>query len=663
MHRVFVGHEGSIFGVQISKELPAECCQQLRRVIASCSDDRTIRIWDVSDVNTNVILAEDPENDLDSLRARHTGFNNEAFDARSFASSDCLATGWGHGSRVWTVQFLDSSPCDGSLFLQSAGEDATSRLWELVPNEKDNADFAYKLLHLEYAANHSGKNIWSSTVSSKSTRPQLMICGAADSKITAHPLTRTSHNANARTTTITDYTIHDVLSLEKPAIQVDVASSLDTHKSSKKAEFFRSYCFVDESTILFTTNSGKVVVGSLQSDPSFGQSSVLFESTIVAQPEDLLGYSVCTSGPLPGVAFVAGVKGSIYMYRKNANILTKIHSVGGKVGNMLAAVFTSSHGREGIVLLVTPVGQKEAQLLYLDIGLDVVVLYILIVPIVEWLTGSLITSMNHVPTSDNNYLFLGFRRGSIAAYRLCKEDPGKEQATMLRVIEKVHGVETVTDLAWIASSPSSSLGHLLSVGRDGHLAVHHIDFSADTVQLVYNLTLPLGPNIEGLYFDGNHLFVHGFSNKQWVLYDVTAEEETMSVEIGGAHRSWAFRPRSSSRGGILVWTRASGMHICSQTGSDHTVIRSGGHGREIKAIAVSPERNQTGSGRLIATGAEDTDIKLFQYIQGHLTCRMTLRKHTTGIQQLQWSANGDYLFSSGGCEECMFIQVIYRNGL
>lgn len=96
-----------------------------------------------------------------------------------------------------------------------------------------------------------------------------------------------------------------------------------------------------------------------------------------------------------------------------------------------------------------------------------------------------------------------------------------------------------------------------------------------------------------------------------------------------------------------MWTRAASLHIRSQTGPNHNVIRSGGHGREIKAVAVS----QGAHGQLIATGAEDTDIKIFQYAAGELYCQRTLRKHTTGIQHLQWSDDGKYLFSSGGCEE------------
>jgi WD40 repeat protein len=258
--------------------------------------------------------------------------------------------------------------------------------------------------------------------------------------------------------------------------------------------------------------------------------------------------------------------------------------------------------------------------------------------------------MTHARVPGRDFVIVGFRRGSIALYDVHKDEEGADAATLLRIIEKAHGGEAVTSLIWRPSSGGFIHGHLFSAGRDGRLIVHQLDSSAHIVELVHDLALPFGPNIEGLYFQDDHLFIHGFSSKKWYLYDVTNEEEVMSIDTGGAHRSWAFRPHSSV-GGTLVWTRASSMHICSQNRSNHTVIRRGGHGREIKAVAITSDIDSRPR-QLIATGAEDTDIKIFHYVEEELTCRRTIRKHTTGIQHLQWSQEGDYLFSSGGCEEC-----------
>ncbi|KAE8824615.1 hypothetical protein PTNB85_09379 [Pyrenophora teres f. teres] len=594
---------------------------------------------------------ESGRDDLEALRTRHTGFSNEAFDSEEFNSSNCLAIGWGHLSRVWTVRFLEASPCNGSLLLQSAGEDATARTWELIPKSKDNESFPYQLRELDCAAHHSGKNMWSSTISNDSTGVQQVIAGGADSKITATPLGRVLQVQKNAGNTISEYTVHDILSWAQSAESgLENDTTLDTQKSSKKAEFFRSYCFIDETSFLVTTNSGKVLVGALSSGGDSTQSSLLSSSTSLGQLDDLSGYSVCTSGPQAGVAFVAGANGSIYMYRKSAATLAKIHTVGGKVGQVFAAGVSNTNDERVTALLVTLVGQGEAQMLYLDPTCNTNVLRVVSIPISDSSTGTAITSLAHVRTAGQNFVILGFRRGSIAVYHICDNEGGAGQATLNNVVENAHNGETVTSISWFASSNKSTQGQLFSVGRDGRLTVHHIDLFTSSVELVHDLALPFGPNIEGLYFQDDRLLVHGFSSKRWYLYDVTAEEEIMSIDTGGAHRSWTFRAHTSL-GGILVWTRASSMHICNQKGSNHTVIRSGGHGREIKAVAISPEPDHGSENPLIATGAEDTDIKIFQYIDGELICRRTLRRHTTGIQHLQWSENGEYLCSSGGCEE------------
>jgi WD40 repeat protein len=646
IHRVFTGHEGSIFGVRISKELPSGCCQTLRRIIASCSDDRTIRIWDVSAVIISDTGATYYERNQEEERTQHTGFSNVAFDSDPTSSSDCLAIGWGHTSRVWSVQFLESTPCDGALLLLSDGEDASSRSWKLSPDESEKAALPYKLLEQDCATHHNGKNIWSSAVYCDPTGRLRVVCGAADSKITTYPLVGTSKRRDGNI--VHEYTVYDTLSMAGcPVAQPGREISRVDHRSSKKAEFFRSYCFIDDSSFLLTTNSGKVLVGSLQSQakPHPGQRSVLSKAMLIDQPEDLSGYSVCAGYSPLGVAFIGSSKGAIYAYTKSSCHLLKLTSVHEKVGELLAASVSTSHLQEQMVLLATLVGGKTAQLLFitLEIGSGPFITSTVTLPLLESSIGSTVTSINVYAADATTYVFLGFRRGSVAVYSI-----SDKCATLLRVIEQVHGEDTVTALKWFTSAVDSSAGHLLSVGRDGALTVHDIKLNTNSAECVHKLALPVGPYLEGLFVQGNHLLVHGFSSKRWMLYDVTTEEEVMGVDTGGAHRSWAFEPDwSSLGGGTLVWTRASSMHICSQSGPDHTVVRPGGHGREIKAVAVSVGP----SGRLIATGAEDTDIKLFQYTDDELVCRKTLRRHTTGIQHLQWSEDGEYLFSSGGCEE------------
>lgn len=660
---MFVGHEGSVFGVQISKKLPSECCAPLRRVVASCSDDRTVRIWDVSDVTSSTTTTQDNSHEYNEARTRHTGFSNEAFDTSSYASSRCLAIGWGHISRVWTARFLETAPCSGSLLLQSAAEDATARIWELIPSSGNDGGLPYTLLQIDCAAHHSGKNLWSSAIRSGHIGLHQVVCGGADSKITAFPLPRKAQPVKpSSVTSSTEYTVDDVVALGHdvgPEAELNSPQSLP--RTTKKTDFFRSYCFVDFNRFLLTTNTGKVSIGHLQSDVTSGQFGPLTRSTSIAQQEDLCGYSICTSEMSSGVAFVAGAKGNIYIHCNHTGGLQEIHQAHGKIGEMRAISISGSSSRDTVGLLVTILGRKEALFLNVSIEAHPKVCRSVAVPISETLTGSVITSMAYTNTSADEFIFVGFRRGSIVVYSVESGETETDQATLFKFVNNAHDDETVTCLSWKPSLNEPSQGHLLSVGRDGCLAIHQIDLATDHIELVHRLALPIGPSIEGLYFHERNLLVHGFSSKKWVLYNVTTEEEVMNVETGGAHRSWAYQPHKGQQGGTIVWSRASSMHIRHQVGPGHSVIRSGGHGREIKAVAISPASGSHLHDRLIATGSEDTDIKIFQYVDGDLVCRRTLRKHTTGIQHLQWSEDGGYLFSSGGCEECTYITLIMQS--
>ncbi|KZM19802.1 WD repeat-containing protein 6 [Ascochyta rabiei] len=665
IHQVFLGHEGSIFDVRISKELPRGCCGTLKRVIASCSDDRTIRLWDVSNVNAHVANIDYLREGDEAQRTRHTGFSIAATDAQS-DEINCLAIGWGHTSRVWKVRFLDSSPCNGTLSLISAGEDATSRTWNFVVNTSRGSARPFTLLQTDCAAYHSGKNMWSMAIYHTAAGSLRVACGGADSKLTTHTLLSAGQRSQRRGTAVAEYTMQDLLHMAQPSqVETDLQSAA---KPSKKADLVRSYCFLDSESFLLVTNSGKVCIESFLSESSSGLQGSVTKSTLVDQIDELSGYSTCTGVPTRGVAFVAGTRGDIYMYSKRDSALTKIHKVVGKVGTLFVAGTTSSEGREQLVLLINSLGSRP-ELLYMDVSKSLVYgdLEPIYVSTCGTLTGSTITSMSVVEAGfEAGFLFLGFRRGSVGVYDISQKslhditcDANYRQADVYKIIEKVHGDESVNGMEFVASPKSATVGYLYSVGRDGCLAVHLIDLVKNSVQLVHRLTLAIGPHIEDLYFQDGHLLVHGFSSKKWVLYDVTSEEEIMGIETGGAHRSWAFQrhlnPSSPRNGGTLVWTRTASLHICSQEGSNHGVLRPGGHGREIKAAAVSSSLKSSQCcatrGRLIATGAEDTDIKIFQYINNEPVCRITLRKHTTGIQHLQWSDDGSYLFSSAGSEE------------
>ncbi|SCU88382.1 LAMI_0D09890g1_1 [Lachancea mirantina] len=75
------GHEGSIFSVKTSDN---------GKLIASCSDDRSIKLW-------------------------------------NFEDGRLLSTAWGHTARIWDLQFI----CDNKR-IASVSEDSTCRIWRIL---------------------------------------------------------------------------------------------------------------------------------------------------------------------------------------------------------------------------------------------------------------------------------------------------------------------------------------------------------------------------------------------------------------------------------------------------------------------------------------------------------------------------------------------------
>ena len=104
LHYVLRGHEGSVFGVQISHLL--DFGTGPIRLLCSCSDDRTICVWDITSADASI-----PSNDSDP---------------------NCVAKAMGHGSRIWSVQFVDKIGETPDLL--SFGEDGTAQIWQLIPD-------------------------------------------------------------------------------------------------------------------------------------------------------------------------------------------------------------------------------------------------------------------------------------------------------------------------------------------------------------------------------------------------------------------------------------------------------------------------------------------------------------------------------------------------
>jgi len=610
-HYIYQAHDGSVFGVQISQLISRGTLEGPHRVLASCSDDRTVRLWDISDLDS-----ECPS--LTEIQ-RETGFGST--DQLNVYAPPLLAKAMGHISRIWSIHFLRvEASADRALALASFGEDGSRIAWEVKETTGDTGALRCELEQSHIHPLHAGKNIWSATVDDG-----RCATGGADGVIALLP------------------------SIEEIPQTFEIRNSLLYRAiPGQPDDSYKSYAFAGSDTLIATTASGRVVALTPGQD---GTSSLEAHES----HESLRTFSMVTGAS--SVAFVAGIGGSVTMYSFRTRKCHLVTEVSGKVAGMFSceqAQDVNHSAPEGLDLLVTAVGSTTAQLLHIHMvdeqnerAVDDTTQRLLSVA-----PGFVVTSFLLIRCRDVDYVLLGSRKGLLAIYQI----PDTKYCQVLaptHMLPSCHGKESITAMRWKPDvNDDGNTGHLFSTGRDGTYAVHRVKSqgSALSLELVHQLDLPFGPSIEGMAFTADsHLRIWGFSGKDFIAHDATTQQTVLTVRCGGrVNLTWAYEPNAQNGGGgTFVWTQASTLMRRAQSELPHHTIHPGGHGREIKAVAVSEVKHQ-----IIATGAEDTDIKLFAYSSPiGFSCLQTLRKHNTGIQHLAWSTDGRHLFSSAGSEE------------
>ncbi|KAL8826140.1 MAG: hypothetical protein Q9170_007517 [Blastenia crenularia] len=430
-----------------------------------------------------------------------------------------------------------------------------------------------------------------------------------------------------------------------------------------ESDHFKSYVWLTHGIFMVTTAQGRVIIASLMS--GCGRQRELRQSgkmaselrwDMVGRFESLKSSSIMMRATPTEAVFISGNDGTIFIYDHRAKGISPIVELARKV----AFLHAQKLNNEVHIVFATCLGMRVAH----------VTLYkksdfrgpsdephprtsLLALP-----DSVIVTSACYIEASQ--IWILGSRTGTMALYdntSLSTEAVSEPS----KLLPDVHGKDAITVIHCLPDQKADQPVHILTAGRDGHYAIHTlITYRGTSNQLevtlttVHRSTTPFGPNIEGAAFDpeSQSLLLWGFRSKHFVVWNATKQMEAMTIECGGVHRNWSYMPRlDGGDGGSFVWTKASICHMHSQVKASHRVFQSGGHGREIKAMALSPAFGGS-SEQYIATGAEDTAIRIWSIDpETGFKCRGTFTKHTTGIQQLRWSNDGNILFSAAGCEE------------
>lgn len=688
---VFTGHEGSIFGVDISPTISGRGAGPEQRFLASCSDDRTIRIWDISSATTGntrrpLVAAARTILNGGMPEARETGFGENTTSeleahARHVASTP-VAMAMGHVSRIWQARFalpsVSGSTGDGSMVVYSFGEDATAQKWRFeLPGlssgslEGEVVQPGATLTHETVIHRHNGKNIWSSTVLDLNApvRKTIVATGGSDGQISIVEEIPSPEedersiflelSGSAVAKSITSCGIEKTIpNGDSVAEDLVTLQTLPKRKNgAEEDEPFLMYALLSATSIVASTATGRVFSGTLHA------SSVSWTEVPLTQiiQDDLQRYQVVrTAGPSTALFGSAG--GHLYIYHRGS--VSAVLKVPGKVADIFTLQvedlpvlgYQSKETTSSLVpVVVSPMGSTQVRLLVLDPAkFDSIIQQEQAIDLEKGFTTTAVGRCQE-------YLILGSRSGALLLYKYTGKSPD-EFERVLRV-DRPRAKDGVSTIVPLPGKTKGTLSpYFLTTSRDGRYRIyeitHYTPGSTPEVHLRHEALPALGgPILESAQFTTNtssppELILTGFRGKNLIIWNETHQRVLATLETGGAHRSTTWRiDQTHPENLAIVWSRPSRRTcIFAQTARHGRVVKSGGHGREIKAVAAGLEG-------LIATGAEDTTIRIWRRrgvgedgAGQRFKCLAVVERHTTGIQCLKW-AGANYLVSSGGNEE------------
>ena len=685
---VFTGHEGSIFGVSISPEISLPGGEKIR-LLASCSDDRTVRVWDITDSPKQTRGAinnggEENGHPKAMEEARETGFggtnNSEVKLENQNDKARCLAVAMGHVSRIWQVRFTGRTQHgDGNpIEVHSFGEDATRQRWDLSLDQKkwkealergysgggeqDVAGSFGTLKNCGIVSCHNGKNMWSTAVSGGDGLPTLIATGGADGKITMAGDQAVVEGAEGYEDIDVTLTVEDVMKVAEGVEEEATTPVEGQKKKSTTKNGFQRYAFLSENTLLATTSTGRLLHGTVGEGLTW--KNVHLSETVLA---DLKSYYVVKS-PVQGTAILGSSSGKVYLFLEDGHEIKELHTFPGKISDILlieGSQETLHKDQPGAwTVIITVLGLDHALLMSFDPSTSSVTIN----PRKIYLSSDDVSPFIATAAAFcSSKLILGSRVGAVALYK------STDDAYTLDYSRK--DARTKDAVTCIVPLPGSSTSFLTGC-RDGRYRIYTLSSttpdsdsnSEATLHLQHEISPPLGM-IEGARFTslaGNEidLIIHGFRGKNFIVWSESTRQELTTVECGGGHRAFDV-VFPSSRSGVpgplrFVFTKASALRFYSQSSPPMRTLKEGGHGRELRAVAASSSLQNGEVGRYIATAAEDTTIRLWQYRdspsgQGKETERAfkplaILEKHSAGIQAMKWFGES-HLLSSAGNEE------------
>lgn len=563
-------HEGSIFAVKIDKDA---------QYIISCSDDRSIKAF-------------------------------------TFSDGKLLASGWGHGSRIWSLLFGKS--LTGNLQIVSMGEDCSTRIWNYTGESTLQCIKTFEHCH-------EGKHIWSGD-SNYAMRPRLAT-GGADGKVRLLDA---------------DEEYNDPLIFEFDHIERYGMNKVEDNEHIKS---FASIPMADETIVV--SSAGRVF--SIESSRS---AWVDLEISI----KDF----VSLKSHERQTAVVVTKSGSVLMINQGDEVSTEWYHPPPEKSYKIINVLSRTTEIEMHLLLDSPV--KGSPFVFMK--LDVVSEKPRVVATVELPKP---TDCSFTPTSfhfdsGSHYLFVGSRHANVAVY-----DLSQTPLVPPYLIRKICPGDTITSLSTVGRFENGNTPVVLLTVRDGTYLYFHIKCHEDVLshEIILQNKFNKG-SVEGGFVYEKSLLLYGFRSSLFYVWNETNQTELLNESCGGARRHWEFRHwfndlmggacmefRFINKSGLVLKSRMPGFSL-----PRNGLLANGTHGREIRSCAVSDYTEIDGS-KIIVTASEDATIKIGKIdCDGQMECVWTMNNHVSGLQSVKF-ADKDHFISSAANEE-MIVWKLHR---